>query len=50
VDNLVPTLDRAFNSGGVHLVAAPIDYSENTRVLVQELRAKVKNLELQPAE
>ena len=50
VDNLVPTLDRAFNSGGVHLVAAPIDYSENTRVLVKELRAKVKNLELQPAE
>jgi acetolactate synthase I/II/III large subunit len=50
VDNLVPTLDRAFSSGGVHLVAVPIDYSENTRVLVQELRAKVKNLELQPAE
>ncbi|MBV9392916.1 MAG: acetolactate synthase large subunit [Methylobacteriaceae bacterium] len=50
VDNLVPTLDRAFSAGGVHLVAVPIDYSENTRVLVQELRAKVKNLELQPAE
>jgi acetolactate synthase I/II/III large subunit len=50
VDDLVPTLDRAFSAGGVHLVAVPIDYSENTRVLVQELRAKVKNLELQPAE
>ncbi|MBV8848466.1 MAG: acetolactate synthase large subunit, partial [Methylobacteriaceae bacterium] len=50
VDNLVPTLDKAFNSGGVHLVAVPIDYSENTRVLVQELRAKVKNPELEPAE
>jgi acetolactate synthase I/II/III large subunit len=50
VDNLVPTLDRAFSSGGVHLVAVPIDYCENTRVLVQELRAKVKNLQLQPAE
>jgi len=50
VDHLVPTLDRAFNSGGVHLVSVPIDYSENTRVLVQELRAKVKNPELQPAE
>ena len=50
VDDLVPTLDRAFSTGGVHLVAVPIDYSENTRVLVQELRAKVKNLELQPAE
>jgi acetolactate synthase-1/2/3 large subunit len=50
VDNFVPTLERAFSSGGVHLVAVPIDYSENTRVLVQELRAKVNNLELQPAE
>jgi acetolactate synthase-1/2/3 large subunit len=32
----------------VHLVAVPIDYSENTRVLVDELRAKVKDFE--PAE
>ena len=43
VDDLVPTLDRAFKAGGVHLVAVPIDYSENTRVLVQELRDKVKS-------
>jgi acetolactate synthase I/II/III large subunit len=50
VDNLVPTLDRAFNGGGVHLVAVPIDYSENTRVLVDELRAKVKSSELEPAQ
>jgi hypothetical protein len=28
----------------------PIDYSENTRVLVEELRAKVKSRELEPAE
>ena len=32
VNDLVPTLDRAFAAGGVHLVAVPIDYSENTRV------------------
>jgi acetolactate synthase-1/2/3 large subunit len=50
VDDFVPTLDRAFNAGGVHLVAVPIDYSENTRVLVDELRAKVNNAELEPAE
>jgi acetolactate synthase-1/2/3 large subunit len=50
VNDFVPTLDRAFNAGGVHLVAVPIDYSENTRVLVDELRAKVKNAELEPAE
>jgi acetolactate synthase-1/2/3 large subunit len=50
VEDLIPTLDKAFKSGGVHLVSVPIDYSENTRVLVQELRAKVKSPELQPAE
>jgi acetolactate synthase-1/2/3 large subunit len=27
--------------GGVHLVVAPIDYSENIRVLVEELRNRV---------
>ena len=43
VADLVPTLEKAFQAGGVHLVAVPIDYSENTRVLVDELRAKVKN-------
>ena len=48
VNDLVPTLDRAFAEGGVHLVAVPIDYSENTRVLVEELREKVKDFE--PAE
>ena len=31
-------LRSAFEQGGVHLVVAPIDYSENTRVLVDELR------------
>jgi len=34
-------LERAFTEGGVHLVAVPVDYSENTRVLVDEMRAKV---------
>jgi acetolactate synthase I/II/III large subunit len=35
---LVPALEQAFSSGGVHLVTVPIDYSENIRVLVEELR------------
>ena len=35
---LVPALQRAFAAGGVHLIAVPIDYSENVRVLVEELR------------
>jgi acetolactate synthase I/II/III large subunit len=38
-DGLVPTLETAFAGGGVHLVAVPVDYSENMRVLVDELRS-----------
>jgi acetolactate synthase-1/2/3 large subunit len=38
-DQLAPTLEAAFAEGGVHLVITPVDYSENTRVLVDELRA-----------
>lgn len=47
-ENLVPTLEAAFRAGGVHLVATPIDYSENTHVLVDELREKLNVAE--PAE
>ena len=32
-------LETAFRDGGVHLVVAPIDYSENMRVLVDELHS-----------
>jgi acetolactate synthase-1/2/3 large subunit len=39
-EGLAPALDAAFAAGGVHLVAVPIDYSENMRVLVDELRAQ----------
>ena len=39
---LLPTLETAFKEGGVHLVVVPIDYSENKRVLVDELRAKLR--------
>ncbi|HTW69674.1 MAG TPA: acetolactate synthase large subunit [Acetobacteraceae bacterium] len=38
-DGLAPTLEAAFAGGGVHLVCVPVDYLENTRVLVDELRA-----------
>jgi acetolactate synthase-1/2/3 large subunit len=37
-DGLVAALEAAFETGGVHLVAVPVDYSENKRVLVDELR------------
>jgi acetolactate synthase-1/2/3 large subunit len=43
-DDLVPTLDGAFKEGGVQLVAVPIDYVENTRVLVEELRGRVPEI------
>src|SRR5882724_11377062 len=42
--SLIPTLENAFKGGGVHLVVVPIDYSENTRVLVDELREKLKQV------
>ncbi len=31
-------LEAAFKAGGVHLVTVSVDYSENMRVLVEELR------------
>ena len=34
-----PTLESRLCRGGVHLVTVPVDYSENIRVLVDELRA-----------
>jgi acetolactate synthase I/II/III large subunit len=38
-DGLVDALEAAFAGGGVHLVAVPVDYLENMRVLVEELRS-----------
>ena len=38
-DGLAPALEAAFREGGVHLIAAPIDYAENIKVLVDELRS-----------
>jgi acetolactate synthase-1/2/3 large subunit len=38
-EGLAPALEGAFAAGGVQLVTVPVDYSENTRVLVEELRA-----------
>jgi acetolactate synthase-1/2/3 large subunit len=37
VEDLIPTMESAFVEGGVHVVSVPIDYVENTRVLVEEL-------------
>ncbi|MEH2614304.1 acetolactate synthase large subunit [Bradyrhizobium sp. AZCC 1693] len=37
VSELSTMLEAAFSEGGVHLVVVPVDYSENMRVLVNEL-------------
>jgi acetolactate synthase-1/2/3 large subunit len=37
IRDFLPALEQAFSEGGVQLVAVPIDYSENQRVLVEEL-------------
>jgi len=44
VGQLVPTIEAAFAGGGVHLLDVPIDYSENTRVLVDELRNRTPDV------
>lgn len=49
-EDLVPTLEMAFKEGGVHLVDVPIDYSENARVLVEELRSHFASKESQRSE
>lgn len=44
VEQLAPTIEAAFAGGGVHLLDVPIDYSENTRVLVDELRNRTPDV------
>ena len=44
--DLVSTIDAAFKGGGVHLIDVPIDYSESVRVLVDELKHRVKEIEV----
>jgi acetolactate synthase-1/2/3 large subunit len=39
--DFVPTLQGAFEAGGVHLVTVPVDYSENIRFLGDELGDRV---------
>ncbi len=39
-EGLTETFEKAFHVGGVHLVEVPMDYSENTKVLIEELQQK----------
>ncbi|MDA1000089.1 MAG: acetolactate synthase large subunit [bacterium] len=43
-ESLAPTLKGCLDAGGVHLVEVPVDYSENERVLIDELRSKTRRL------
>ena len=36
-DSLPSVIDEAFNSGGVHLIDLPIDYSDNVKNLISDL-------------
>ncbi len=37
-ESFQPLLESCFEAGGVHLIEAPIDYSENKRVLIDQLQ------------
>ncbi|SMN13595.1 Acetolactate synthase large subunit [Bathymodiolus heckerae thiotrophic gill symbiont] len=37
-DELTPIMNQAFASGGVHLIDVPIDYSQNTKTLLDDLK------------
>lgn len=36
-EEFLPLMDSCFREGGVHLIDAPVDYSENRRVFIEEL-------------
>lgn len=40
-EDLVSIFEKAFEAGGVHLVDLPVDYSDNQKVLIDELAEKV---------
>ena len=40
-ESFVPLLEKCYEDGGVHLVDLPVDYSENVKVLIDELKEKV---------
>ena len=37
-DQLIPTMEKAFAQGGVHVIDLPIDYSQNTKTLLDDLK------------
>ena len=39
--SLSQRIKKAFEAGGVHVIELPVDYSENQKVLIDELAKKV---------
>jgi len=37
-EELIPTMEKAFADGGVHVIDLPIDYSQNTKTLLDDLK------------
>ncbi|MDB3870103.1 acetolactate synthase large subunit [Candidatus Thioglobus sp.] len=37
-EELIPTMEKAFSDGGVHVIDLPIDYSQNTKTLLDDLK------------
>jgi len=40
-EDFLPLMESCFGEGGVHLIDVPLDYSENKRVLIDQLRQRV---------
>lgn len=40
-ESFVPLINQCYAEGGVHLIDLPVDYSENTKILIDELKEKV---------
>lgn len=40
-DSMVALFETCFTTGGVHIVEVPVDYSDNNKVLIDELKEKV---------
>jgi acetolactate synthase-1/2/3 large subunit len=40
-ESFIPLVNQCFDEGGVHLIDLPVDYSENKKVLIDELADKV---------
>jgi acetolactate synthase-1/2/3 large subunit len=43
-DSLVPLLESCFSTPGVHLIEVPVDYSDNDRILNQDIKERSQQI------